>query len=55
MNAYRKLIAGICSALATWLTTSFADGGISVSEIAGLGAVILGSVAVWFVPNSVES
>lgn len=48
---YRKLIAAICGLTATWLTTSIADGGIDTIEAVGLVAGVLGSVAVWLVPN----
>jgi hypothetical protein len=51
MPAYRKFIAAVLGALATFLTTWGATGDL-VPALVALGAAVLTAGAVWAVPNA---
>lgn len=51
MSRYRKSIAALLTAVATWGATAAADGSFDAIEWSGLLGALATVVAVWGVPN----
>jgi hypothetical protein len=52
MRRYSKAIVALLGAAATWAATALDDSGLTTSEWFGLGAAVLGVIAVYQVRNA---